>query len=136
MLFCNVKHSLKANKMTDFQFVMAILVFVLLSNSSLLNNIVGIFQNGTLNFLSIERFLTDILNIGRVLTESSCLLIGLEFLFIQLALVVAIAFVLFMSFNWSYTKRDTNKDVKQEKELNIVEFATNDIYLQTNELIC
>jgi hypothetical protein len=41
-----------------------------------------------------------------------------------------------MSFNWSYTKRDTNKDVKQEKELNIVEFATNDIYLQTNELIC
>ena len=136
MLFCEAQQNLKMKKMTDFQFVMAILVFVLLSNSSLLNNIVGIFQNGTLNFLSIERFLTDILNIGRVLTEGSCLLIGLEFLFIQLALVVAIAFVLFMSFNWSYTKRDTNKDVKQEKELNIVEFATNDIYLQTNELIC
>ena len=105
MLFCNISQHQKTKKMTKLKVVMAIVVFIALSNGSILNNLLNIFNGSTPNLLNIERFLTDILNIGKIISESCFISNGLEFIFIQLTVIVLIAFVLFMSFKWSFGKK-------------------------------
>jgi hypothetical protein len=49
---------------------------------------------------------------------------------------MAIAFAVILSFKKSLRQNNLSKDTSSEIGINLVEYSTNDIYLQTNKLIC
>jgi len=122
--------------MTTFKIAIAVVVLIAINNWSILNNIFNFFNGGIPNFLSIEKFITDVLNISRVVSTSFTLSIGLGAIFVKLAFVIIITFVLYLSFRSALSKDKIKENTKSFAGVTLVEFTTSDIYLKNDKLIC
>ena len=137
MFFCNTKNNSKNRKMTSFKIVIAIVVVIAINNWAFMNNIFNIFNGGASNFLSfIERFVSDVLNISKEISTGCTISVGLGAIFVQLAFIVVVSFVLYLSVSVTFRKDFQEKNTNQYDGMTVVNFATSDIYLQNNKLIC
>lgn len=136
VLFCNFQHNSKAKSMTNLKFVIAIVVFFALNNWSFLNNIFNIFNGGTLNFLSLENLVMELIQLSKVASTSCTISLGLFAIFVKLAFMIVIAFILYASFKSIIREKDLKKNTNCYTGVTVVKFATNNIYLQNNKLIC
>ena len=136
MLFCKVRQNLKTRRMPVMKIVMAIVLFVALSDKMLYHNFISTFQGGSPNFLSIEKFVQDIINICRIITTSFSITISVWAIFVQIALMIGVALALFFVVRVLLMINSSVKENAEYKSVHAVAYATNDIYLQTNKFIC
>lgn len=136
MLFCSIRQNLKAKRLTIFKFAMALILFVELSDKSLFQNFINNYTGSTLNFFSMEKFVNDIVSISKLLSTSLSISFGLGEILVGLVFVMVIAFALFLLFRVAFRSDNLENKSTKISNINIVAFATNDIYLQTNKLIC
>lgn len=136
MLFCNEHHNLKSRKIASFKVVILLSLFVVMNNWSFLNNIFNIFNGGTPNFLSIEKFVSDILHISRVVSVNSILSIGIGAILVKLVFTIIATIVVSLFFKGVLRKSKSENNTKCYAGITIVEFATSDIYLKNDKLIC
>lgn len=136
MLFRSFKHNSKAKKITNFKFVIVVAVFFVLNNWSVLNNFFNIFNGQIFNYLSLENLVMELLQLGKVVSSSFMFSLSLFAIFINLAFLIVIAFMLYVSFKHITNKKVINKNTNCYTGATVVNFATNDIYLKNDRFIC
>ena len=136
MLFKNAKNSSKSRRITTLKVVMALVLFIALSDKTLLQNFVGNIYGGTPNFLSAERFVHDIVNISRVINTSFALTIGVSVIITEIALVLGIAFAVYYGIKSICVRLVRQESSLEYQNVHSVVYATNDIYLKTSKFIC
>jgi hypothetical protein len=116
--------------------VMVFVLFVVLSEKTLLHNLISNIYNGSTNFLSIEKFINDIVNIARVVNESFSFAFGVGVVFAEIVLMLGIAFAFCYGVKAVCVKFIRTERTSLNQRVHSVVYATNDIYLKTSKFIC
>jgi len=136
VFFRNIKHNLKARKMSIFKIAIACLLFLAISDKGLLqntfNNLHNLFSSSS---FSIESAITSMVNLSRIAMLDYTLTMGIGYVFIELAIFAAatlaiLAVIIFFVDNVNVQEVRFDQQVEQKV------LSTNDIYLQTSKFIC
>ena len=136
MLFFNVRQNSKCAKMSILKIVMAIVLFVALSDKMLFQNFMNCLDGRVPNFMSIEKFVHDVVNISKIITTSFSITLSVGAIFVQIALMIGVALALFFVVRVLLMINSSAEENAEYKSVHVVAYATNDIYLQTNKFIC
>ena len=136
MTFSGVKNSLKLKNMTIIKVVMVFVLFVALSEKSLLPNFINNIFSGSANFWSVEKFVCDIVNISRLINTSFSLTVGVGIVIAGIVLVLGIALVVYYAIKSICIRLVRKESSVDNQNVHKVAYATNNIYLVTSKFIC
>lgn len=136
MIFSGVKNNLKLKNMMIVKIIMAFALFVVISEKSLLPNLINNNCGGNINFCSVEKFVCDIINLSRVINTSFSLTIGVGIVITEIVLILGISLVVFYAIKTIGTRLVRKESSLDNQNVHEVAYATNNIYLVTSKFIC
>jgi hypothetical protein len=116
---------------------MVFVLFVALSDKTLLSNFISnITSGGSSFFMSMERFVHDIVSVSRIVNTSFALTFSVGVVIAEIAIILGLSFLV-----WRVAKTICIKLIREDgaldhQKVNLVSYATNKIYLKTSKFIC
>jgi len=136
VFFRNIKHNLKARKMSIFKIAIACLLFLAISDKGLLqntfNNLHNLFSSSS---FSIESAITSMVNLSRIAMLDYTLTMGIGYMFVELAMY-AVTALLVVAIITYFTHCEKVHEVRVSSSVIDVIEPHNDIYLKTSKFIC
>lgn len=136
MFFGNIKHNLKARKMSIFKIAIACLLVLAISDKGLLqnafNNLNNLFSSSS---FSIDSAITSMINISRIAMLDYTVTMGIGYVFVELAMY-AVTALLVVAIITYFTHCEKVHEVRVSLSVIDVIEPHNDIYLKTSKFIC
>ncbi|MBE5736751.1 MAG: hypothetical protein E7356_05330 [Clostridiales bacterium] len=136
VFFRNIKHNLKARKMSIFKIAIACLLFLAISDKGLLqntfNNLHNLFSSSS---FSIESAITSMVNLSRIAMLDYTVTMGIGYMFVELAMY-AVTALLVVAIITYFTHCEKVHEVRVSSSVIDVIEPHNDIYLKTSKFIC
>lgn len=141
MFLYNIRQNSKQKCMSIVNIVITCFMFVIINDKGVFNSIVNNFNSMGQSFVNatttcpIENMLTGMINISRLIVFEYSFTMGIGFVFVELAFILALSFAIFTLIRKT-TSFERLNGTKQKINLPSKVLGTNDIYLKTNKLIC
>lgn len=135
MFFGDIKKNLTPRTTTIVKIAIFLVLFISLSDRSLLHNFFNSIQGDTTSFLSVERFIHIIVNFTSLISTSFALNFGMGVV-VKMAIVLSVFVAVCYGVKSICKGIACNKGTLEYENAHSEVYVTNNIYLKTNKFIC